>query len=385
MERIAYIDESGTDGMALDKSGNTQFYVLTAIVLTGDQIRQAEHHFGDVRTKYFRQSPEMRSHLLRNRFDRRQQVLTELMRPGFQLYILVVDKRNLKSPGYLYPSSFTKNLHDKLYQELRRDAGGISVVADQLKTNAFMEDFRQYVDRRHSGNLFQPWSFRFVDSRDEVCVQAADVIAGSIAWCSESPDRHSEKRRIHEIISGRVTLLQEFPNPMRPYVVAAADIPSSEYDAAIEDRAIEEALKYIQGSNDDGDANEVARVNVLQSLMTAVRLDPERWVSTRELCAVHEERFAEPLAEQRLRTSLVAVMRDRGVLIASRRAGGYKLPIGLADMVEFVNTQSEKVIPMLSRLRKARQVVVRATRNQVDILGSDEFAILRDVLDRFQQ
>ena len=89
----------------------------------------------------------------------------------------------------------------------------------------------------------------------------------------------------------------------------------------------------------------------------------------------------EIISEQRLR-NIIGRMRDRGLLIVSRHAGGYRIASCIADLHEYLNTQNTVVEPIIARIAKLRETVLRATADHaIDILQRAEYTRLRTVVD----
>jgi len=384
MDSYAFIDESGTDGLAVAKGGNTPLYVLAAVVLDSDKLTQSKAAFQAVRAKYFQRNAEMRSSSIGQNDRKRRVVLVDLCEVQFNLYLLIVDKRNLKSPGFRYPKSFVKNIHDRLYRELVRDFHQVQIRADRVKNPPFMDELRSYWAKHHENSLFSQWDFDFVDSEQEVCVQAADVVAGSVAYCFETKAREGMLHDLLHVLTPRITLCSWFPDFSVPAVVDLTGVGSSDFDALIETRAVAEAYQFINTHSDESDHDLCSQVNCVEILLSQYSIDPDQWVPTHVLARRHEERFGEEISARKLRQSVVGRLRDQGLLIASQRRGGYKIATSFADMVEFVNTQNEKIKKMVDRVSLARDKVFRATGQKLDILSPDEFANLRAAITAMQ-
>jgi len=79
-------------------------------------------------------------------------------------------------------------------------------------------------------------------------------------------------------------------------------------------------------------------------------------------------------------TKVIAPLRDAGVLVASS-SRGYKLPASKQDLYDFVSHSNTIIEPMLSRVKKFRDQIVRATDGKLDILAADEYKLIRKVVD----
>jgi hypothetical protein len=59
---------------------------------------------------------------------------------------------------------------------------------------------------------------------------------------------------------------------------------------------------------------------------------------------------------------------------------GYKLPVCISDVKHFVDHANAIVPPMLKRLQRARDNLRLKTAGELDILASEEFSFLQQVL-----
>ena len=174
-----------------------------------------------------------------------------------------------------------------------------------------------------------------------------------------------------------------FPPLRRAYLLDGEGERESVHDVAIEARAYEEAWSYLQRQPDPDDVELKLQVELLNALLGNGNVDRyEEWVPTYLLRQRLGAVVGEVVGEHRVRT-LVGQLRDRGLLIASRRTGGYKLPTSVGDLHDFVDTQNAQLTPMLRRMAKARETVKRATDGALDILSNEVHRPLRIVVDAF--
>jgi hypothetical protein len=68
-------------------------------------------------------------------------------------------------------------------------------------------------------------------------------------------------------------------------------------------------------------------------------------------------------------------------LIASSR-DGYKIPSNSKDLDNFIIHGKRIVLPMLNRIKEARETIKLATGNELDILDKDIFNELKQLLDK---
>jgi hypothetical protein len=370
MEKHVYVDESGNESLQLTLPNISSFYVVCALVVDSTNSPDVIKRFEEVRARYFN-NREMKSSSVRNRVQRLQ-ILQELAGVEFSLHLLIGNKKLITSPGLRYPKSFIKYLHGFLYKEIVKDYLGVRIYADKIKNPSFMKEMEAYLDQKNLIGLFDMNSFGFVDSKDNVCVQAADFIGGSVRECFEQNPQTAMTDDVMEKLKWRVTQFMPFPESYGRYI---AKIPGlSEHDHAIEARAVLEAEQFLQSNAECEEMENVLQMAVVRVLLMALSQREDSWVQTSVLMDHLNTIAPEEVSEQYFR-SIIGKLRDAGVLIASRSAGGYKLPTSMADITEFLNRQNSQLAPMIHRIRTARETVLRATG--VDILALPEFQNLK--------
>lgn len=73
---------------------------------------------------------------------------------------------------------------------------------------------------------------------------------------------------------------------------------------------------------------------------------------------------------QRIRSSGIAKLRDANVIITSA-AKGYKIPQTRADINDFLERASGIIVPLLERVKKARDVYRLSSRGEYDIVSAN--------------
>ena len=82
---------------------------------------------------------------------------------------------------------------------------------------------------------------------------------------------------------------------------------------------------------------------------------------------------------QRIRSSGVAKLRDAGVIISSA-VKGYKIPQTRADINDFLERASGIVVPLLERVKKAREIYRLSSRGEYDIVTAGNLTELAKLL-----
>ena len=221
------------------------------------------------------------------------------------------------------------------------------------------------------------------DSQSDVCVQAADVIAGSISVASQDGLDSPEGTEIMRILRTQLDrgMFVVFPRDSASSTYLIGTNERTEYNETIEKLAVNEAYGFIEHFAFSSDFAKLAQVEFARALLEHNHLEgSDGWLSTDRLRQRYTECFKGAITDQKLRGTIGA-LRDAGLLVASRSAGGYKLPASEADLYEFLNNYNSKLDPMVLRIRKARDIVRRATDAKLDILGKPEFRNLREAID----
>lgn len=373
-----FIDESGDEGLG---DGSSDYYVVLALIVEEEKYSDLLRHFKGVKGRHFK-NIEMKSSVVQNDVVKRKQVISDITGKDFELSILVVDKRKLNSPGFHYSPSFIKYLHLQLYQNIISDSYSVHINADNIKSKAFMEEFKTYINKRKT--LFSKWKFSFLDSRNNECIQATDFLCGTIRRCVEK-DETSENRNIFLSHIKNRSHIEFFPYNENDYLYETTGTERSTYDIKIERKAIEIAYRYIEGNINSPKVEIQEQIHTLQFLLSDYHLsNGENWVPTWKLKEKHHEAFSAKISDQKIR-SVIGKLRDKEVLIVSRRSGGYKIPTKESELYEYLSTQNMTVTPMVARIKKAHDLVRRATDENVNILEKPEFSNLKRIVEAVTQ
>lgn len=379
MDKYVFVDESGNESLDLGQSGVSNHYIVVAVVVDLEEHAATMEVFERVRREQF-QKTEMKSTLIGENHDRRRRILDALAAAPFGLYVLDVDKRDLTSQGFNFWRSFIKNLHGRLYKNICKDFPSVHVQADRIKSPWFVRELQAYVEKINTTPLFNTTLWEFVDSKSNVGVQAADVIAGTLALCERDGWTPRCRGYIH-VLKERVRHFDRYPQPLAPYTVQPEADHDNRFDAAIAGRARMEASEFVVKFRDSDESDLRLAVRCVQNLITYGDTHGlDAWMPTEPLRRQLDEMSEDEVGEHKLR-SIIGRLRDAGVLIASRSAGGYKLPTCIQDLFEFLNRQNTQIAPMLNRVRMARDTIRRATDGGLDILQPEGYANLRNAVE----
>ena len=366
---IAFVDETGNEGIDLMKQGNTEYYVMAVITADDVVVPDLISHFQTVKSDCFK-SPEMKSSIIRADDARRADVLEQLMNTSIEFFVtgIAVDKAALRGDGFRYPRTFIKHMYGVLYQHLHHEHDVISVFADKIKGASFQADFERYLDR---ADLFvrANQQFNFVDSSQEVGVQAADVIAGSLARVAFNmigDDR--VRKKISDCFSPRLQYFRWYPrrpDRFQKSIESTSRKTAQDLGLAIEQMAVRLAQQYIDEFRGEPDTLRTLRVEFLEILMARFMFDSKEWVPINEILPILKK-IDPKINDRNMRQQIVGPLRSRNLIISSRSgAGGYKLPSDRADIEAFLDNLNEKIMPMLKRLGAARKSIQNATAQDI--------------------
>ncbi len=377
----AYVDAYGDTGLSTQKTGTSIYFVVAAVLVDGEHVRSVAEAADSIRAKHF-QSGEIKSSKVGPDLDRRLRVLEDLTSLDFRVHADAIDKRQVDpNTGMIYKRSFLKYLHRQLYRKLVRSFPNISVLVDEHGSPEFMAGFETYIREREKLDLFQNSTFAFASSESQPLVQVADFIAGSIAHMVDPGKMVEGCERIMEVLGDRVLSVDEWPPERRIYSRLSGGDVTDELDEMVERVCREQTLVFLEEHAGATQRPEKFQFATLRYLFFYSRfVNPHSYVPTKLIRYMLEESEGEEVGEQYFRTNVMAKLRDAGVVIASGHRG-YKIPVCATDLGDFVAHTCGIALPMIDRLRKARNLILRASMGKLDILGEDQFQDVRQLCD----
>jgi hypothetical protein len=378
----AFTDEYGDPNLATEKSGVSTFFIVTAVLVEGDKVEDMRRKAEGIRSRFFGRG-EMKSSSVGQDDDRRIRVLSALIDLDFTSYSLAVDKRELDREGGLaFRGSFFKYVNRRLYERIYRNVSGVKLVADRHGSEQFLAGFEKYVDRELPIDLFTRKNFSFADSQDEVGLQVADMLSGSLARVLDPGKRSPEASTILALLQRRSLGWEVWPPEIAPDVEGIPDRIDTAKDAIIRRHCMRQARIFLQQNLAEPNPTPElrAQLEVLQTLIFNVQFgESKRYVPTGALLERVQKHAGVSLTERNVR-SVVSALRDDGVVIGTSPKG-YKLPVCERDMDRFARHTNTIVPPMLARVRRARDDLKLASLGQIDILDSPAFDQLRRLVE----
>jgi hypothetical protein len=380
IKTLAFIDESGNTDLDTLKQGVSKYFIVCAVIIDEDKVDALKIEVEAIRKKYF-QTGEIKSSSVRDRDDhaRRIKILENIQQLNFKFYAIAVEKQALsRDGGFPYKKSFLKFINGLLYKQLFEHFPSITVFADEHGGQDFKLSFQRYIEHNHKPDLFWDSELKLVSSHDNILVQLADFIVGTLAKVYEQKSNSALIESYRDLLKEKALNLKEWPTRHQAYF--EPDKTSKEYDEFIHSHALSKAEIFVEKNNICNDEASRLQVCVLNHLIFVSRLSSnDDYTSTKALLNHLEKCGFKTVSEQAIRSQIVSKLRDKDVIIASCNRG-YKLPSSYSDLTDFVERVNSLVLPLLERLNKARNSYLLASKGDVDLLKGPRYPELVEFL-----
>ena len=176
---IIAIDDSGDPGLKMDKGSSSYFVIVAAVFLTDhdaeatalkiERFRQAlkwrEHH----ESKFRKTSPEIR-----------KAFLSEINSCNFVLSVAVVDKANtnVDIPSNRDASSLYNTVILRAISQVLDESTNARVLIDGEGGSSYKRNVKTFFRQNLPKNAIK--QIRYRDSKNDVLIQLADMVAGSV-------------------------------------------------------------------------------------------------------------------------------------------------------------------------------------------------------------
>lgn len=376
---IAYLDEFGNHDLEINKDGVSSHFIITAVIIDDHNLNNVVDGVRNIQAKYF-QGSEIKSLKVASDDARRARILKEMALLDFKIFTIVVDKTLLISEGYKYKPVFYKNLPRIILNELISSFPDIKIFADEHGSKEFMRSFVDYLKNQFKPDLFKSYEFYFVESKQELLVQLADFITGSIARRFDKTVFSPNSEQFLEILRSQIIDIREWPYQRTEPYSFQKDIFDITYDKNIANYTVNIVRNYINQHSSSKSQTIQDHISFLKFLLfNLYYIDPNKYISTREIINNLNVGRDSEIKIQYFR-SLVQRLRDRYILIASNGVG-YKIPTCHSDLFQFVKHYNHYIQPMLTRLKNCRNGILLVTNKELDILISPEFDELKKYFD----
>lgn len=390
MERVyAFTDEYGAFGWDIDNPNVSTHFIITAVIVLETDLQSFSEQAEAIRKKYFQTGEIKSSNVGEAKHDRRMAILNDICTLPFSFLTVCVDKRGcldyMNAKGLSYKPSFYKFMNNIVHRELRQAFSKLTIIADEMGSNDYMESFCKYVAKHQDTvNLLGEADFLFEGSHNNVGIQIADFISGTLA---KVYDEHRKSVHAREYISALETKLiriELYPKTFRTYELIKSPLAEG-YDEEVAQLCFQRAVNFIENHQLEDDPIVKAQVVVLKYLLFRfMNNDTRGYIYTGELCAQLKRSSIGEVTEHRFRTHIIGKLRDKGVIIASSNRG-YKIPSKVSELRDYINHDAKIVFPMLARLKKCRDLVKLSTTNKIDLLDNSDFTYLKTYFDNLPE
>lgn len=376
-----FVDEYGDTNIRVGTPGVTDFYITTAVIVPDDRVAPLRSRADKIRRKHF-QTGEMKSSGVGSNDHRRLKILSDINSLEFTALTLAVKKEELyRESGLAYKRSFFKYLHRLMYRKIWKVYYNVALVCDDYGSREFMDGFAAYLSEHDDPDMYTEHTHCFKNSRDEVLLQVADFLCGSLARAIDRQRPSSQARDIADALAKRSSQIAIWPPTNLPLPeLAPEETEHDGRDRLVRSFCLRQANGFIaQHANTNlGASDVIVQVAALEFLLfQAEFVDPSAWVTTDAILAhLQNNPLLERLDKRTFRSKVVAPLRDAGVVIAGNPKG-YKIPVCFADVAEYVKHVNLIVLPMLARLRRGHEDMKMASLGTIDILAAAEAGPLR--------
>lgn len=376
----AFVDESGNTDLDTSKGGSSGYFIVCSILVAEKDLDAAYVQAEQLRKRHF-QSGEIKSSKLKLKdSDRRARILNELADLPFKLYFTVVDKSRIhKDGGLRIKTSFIKYVNGLLYERLFSAYPDLRMIVDEHGRQEFQESLKSYVVKRFVDDLFgDEDAFQTISSKDNVLVQVADFFAGSVAQIYEEKASEEAVLAYKKILRSLTLGMLEWPSKYQSLLPPPTN-ESGYADYQVHQEALRQADRFSERVGDHPDEDERLQLSILRFLRFQSEFVTKDYVLTTEIMAHLKDSGLGEVNGQRIRSSGIAKLRDADVIITSA-AKGYKIPQTRADINEFLERASGIVVPLLERVKKAREVYRLSSRGEYDIVTAANLTELGKLL-----
>lgn len=373
---IAYADEFGTNSFNFEEQ--TSHFIVASVIMNIDELDFINENLERIRVKFF-QKGEMKSQKVKANHQRRKLLLSELNNINYSIYAVIVDKRLLLGDGFKYKQSFYKYLNGILYKELYKTFPELELIVDEHGENDFMINFKKYVEKNHIRTLFSGSNFNIKKSNNELGIQLADIIAGTLGYIYDETKKGEHSEYFQRLLSNKITSINIFPRKYELTNFEDDKYSTSEYDIVIANLSLRRIFDYIDITRGDTLQNRDS-INFLKVLVRYHEANhPRKYTTANEFIRHLNVNRDNQMGKEHF-VNLIGHLRDKGLLIASSR-GGYKIPTNLLEIKQYIRHGNSIIIPLIRRIEECRKALKLATKNELDILDDNEFKRLKDLIE----
>jgi hypothetical protein len=211
-------------------------------------------------------------------------------------------------------------------------------------------------------------------------IQLADIVSGTLGRCYDLKKSSPKAHIFLNILNPKIIDIRFWPKNYFPYAYEPG-VDFVEFDQTIANLSVTLSKQFLTKNSGKTDPVIKSQCDCLRYLLFYFQnINPNDYIFTDELQDFINSRRTSMLSKHSFRTTIIAKLRDAGVLISSCPKG-YKIPATVGDVYEFVNHSNSTIQPMITRLMRCREEIQLASKNQIDILDHEEYKYLRQLIN----
>lgn len=200
---LVFIDDSGDPGFKIEKGSSPVFVIVLVIFEDSLEAEKTAVEIKQLRRDLkFPDTVEFKFH--QSRIEIRRKFLERVSKHKFKIRAIVVRKENIRSPFLIdNGESFFNYIVMQVLKNNRKTIKNAKLRFDKRGERRIRDNLRVYLSREldnKSNRIFA--DLKFVDSKTNVLIQLADMVAGTIAFTYKNKDKdllRIIKKRVDDI------------------------------------------------------------------------------------------------------------------------------------------------------------------------------------------
>lgn len=356
-----HIDESGDP---IFSENSSKYLVFSSIITQSEKTESICIELEKIKERY--NLNEFKSNKISSEI-RRINIFKDLMNLDFKVITLFVIKDKIVGDFTKNKKVFYKYTQKLLNSELHKLFNNKRVVLDRWGGDTYQASLKIYLDKQL--NLFGD-NLIIGTAKNEVLIQLADLFSGTFRkFYLEEFNNISFFTELFDKINLRTIIF-----PDRLSRLGFNDKYKNE-DLLLAKTTISRAEKYVDDIK--GKTHLQPQKIILEYLLFHVKYDDKK-IFTPELIdwlKLNGYRFN---STEKFRAEVIGKLRDEGIIIAGSR-NGIKIPVTNGELAEYISFSSNMVLPIISRLSKAYDILNSESMGNLNILRDENFKLLKEL------
>lgn len=380
----AFVDETGDNGLDMDKLGASNLFICTAIIVDKNQFYIVNEEMKKISNEEF-SGGEIKNNKIRKNHKRRIKILERICQFSFGYYALIINKKEIeKDSGLQYKKSFYKYFNRMLYFGILNGGNKLKIIGDTIGSKEFMDSFDNYLKQKGFPDLFNDYKPPdFAKASETPLLQLADLITGTLAWCYDHEKQCDVKKEYRKILQPKQIAITGWPLKTTFQLVNNLN---NDFDYIINETCINKVLQFIKEYEKSYDEKRKMQVAVIRHLLFLKTYEDN------DIISIHADDLIKhliglgfsKLQKQDFSSRIIGKLRDAGIVIAGDN-NGYRLATNMNDIDSYINHDITIIKPMIARLIKARESIKLSTTNKYDFLDNQNYGWLKNIVEVFTE